>query len=78
MKKYLVFAGPVRSKNDKQIHRVGGPQLAQLYRVNPSECIFIGWDITDDEVRAKTIGQKNLISLYPDNSGRYELPKGAE
>lgn len=75
MKKYLVFAGQVRSRNDKQVHRVGGPQLAQLYRVNPSECIFISWDMTDAEVRARTIGHDNLIKLYPDNSGRYELPK---
>lgn len=75
MKRYLVFAGPIRSKNDKQIHLVGGQQLAELYRVNPAECIFIPWTMNENEVRARTTGHDNLIKLYPDNSGRYDLPK---
>lgn len=75
-KKYLVFGGWVRSKQDKQSHYVAPRMVAYLYNVNPHECIFIA-DKTELNPRTHLPygfnENHNLIKLGPQTNGKYNL-----
>lgn len=74
MKKYIVYGGKVRSRHDKQIHYVSAGTLANLYRVNPKECIMI--DYSTPEYWHKGYSEEFLRSLKvlkPKNNGDYTL-----
>jgi len=75
--KYLIWPGHVRSKFDKQLHYISARQIAELYRVNPRECVFVSEHTQVDKLTGLPYGLKKgeLIELYPDRSGRYQLPK---
>lgn len=68
-RKYCVFGGYVRSKQDKQIHYVTGSELIKLYGLNPRECVIaptekLFWKMP-----------KNLIALRVRVDGNYTLPR---
>lgn len=71
-KKYALHPGSVYSRNDGEIHRVASGQLAQLYRVPLRECVVI--DINSPDYDSKMKQHKDLFHLYPDESGKYQLP----
>lgn len=68
-KQYIVYPGFIHSRNDGDLHYISFGRLMRLYNVHPHECInasvkgiLNGMDITDK------------IQLFPDYSGKYELP----
>ena len=68
-KKYVLHPGEVISRNDAQIHHISAIRLADLYGVDPRECIVAGPGIRMDDA----------IHLYPRSDGNYRLPDtGAE
>lgn len=64
MKRYLVIAGWVKSKNDHDKNWVNADQLMQLYRVNPAECVVV----KENSGRTQP---ENLIVLRPRRDGDY-------
>lgn len=70
MKKYVVYGGFVRSKNDYQEHYVSAYKVANLYGVKIMECILI-----DANTNTKGLKTDGLIRLCPDSDGIYKLPK---
>lgn len=64
MKKYVVFGGHVISKNDGQWHKLSAFKVAELYGVNPSECVFI--NDNDRDLKFRDIS--DLVQLYPQNN----------
>lgn len=69
-KKYIVYPGYVFSKNDGDRHFISADRLMNLYRVNPKECIVV-----DHKKKLEGYKEEDLISLYPDSSGRYKVPE---
>lgn len=70
MKKYVLIAGKVRSRNDGQLHFISSKRLCELYDLDSEECVFAHED------RPETFqGYKGLIFLYPRSSGNYSLKK---
>jgi hypothetical protein len=76
MKRYLVHDGRVRSRHDGEWHVVSAREVSRLYRVDPHECVFRDLDARDG--RLFGVDTSGLIPLYPDPSGRYELPVVAQ
>ncbi len=73
-RRYMLHPGPVTSA-DGDIHHVSARELLRLYRVRADECYVcpacqgrIGY-VCDD---------RGVIGLWPDSSGRYELPNKEE
>ena len=77
MKKYLVYGQQIKSKNDNDWHYVSARRVAELYNVNPSECIMIDGNPNTLYNWNKTRGlnKEKLIMLYPDFNGDYDLKK---
>lgn len=70
--KYVLHPGNVKSTTDGQIHHIGYGQLAELYKVNISKCI----SAEDNQYKLSienTKKDKELIHLYPDGLGIYEI-----
>ena len=67
MKKYIVYGGYVKSKNDGQIHYIDSLTVCRLYKVSPAECIF-----PDREIEASREHGK-YKELYPRSDGEYNL-----
>lgn len=64
--RYVLHPGIVFSRTDGDVHHVGARRLADLYGVNPRRA-----EVYDEHARYPD----NAIHLYPDDSGRYKLPK---
>lgn len=64
--RYVLHPGTVRSKSDGDKHFVGAGQLANLYRVNMSDCV-----VYSKGMRLDVPGD---IHLYPRHGGNYLLP----
>lgn len=62
--RYVVWPGNVTSQHDKQTHYIGFAQLAQLYGVDPRECVN-----GDQPGFIRRPGDLNLRPLY---NGNYE------
>lgn len=67
-KKYCLFGGYVRSKNDGQVHYVSGRDLIDLYGLPPRQCVVaplekLYWRMPS-----------NLIALGVRNDGNYTIP----
>jgi hypothetical protein len=62
-KRYVLFPGWIRSKNDGDWHYITDKMLVNLYGVDPRECAVE----SDDN-------PPGLIALYPRVSGDYTLP----
>lgn len=69
MKKYAVYSGHVISRSDGERHYIPAHRVAELYNVNPKECMFLRQ--VDGRPRGMVQG---LISLRPRNDGDYDLP----
>jgi hypothetical protein len=71
MKKYIVWAGWVRSPKDGDEHWVTTRELIHLYGVDPRECIEI--HKRDDLYKLLGRDTSGLTDLYPDTYGNYAL-----
>jgi len=67
-KKYVIFPGWIRSKNDGDRHFIGVGALAELYQVNLSECL-----VYDDHMPSHFYD--GLIRLHPKYNGDYTIPE---
>ena len=70
MKKYICYGGPVPTGGGFRVY-IEPYELCYLYGVDQHECIFIN-DSNRDFI-LKGLDKSNLIELWPDPSGRYEL-----
>lgn len=68
MKKYIVHAGYVKSKNDGQLHYITEIQLIRLYNVPLSECL------SSKNTRGIT-NWSDDINLFPRDDGNYNKIK---
>jgi hypothetical protein len=59
----------VISRHDGDVHFVSGKRLAELYKVDPSECIFV-----DEPKKLLGLDVRGLKVLRPDPSGEYPHP----
>lgn len=75
--KYAVIGGLVCSRSDGQTHRVSAARLAELYRLDPKECVLCE---DDEEARYNLLGvvPGQLLVLRPRHDGDYSLPGGSE
>lgn len=74
--KYVLFPGYVISKHDLDSHWISADRLAYLYGVDIRKCIVV-----DNRRPSTSMGYRkmpNYVELYPDPSGKYELPKGVK
>lgn len=71
-KKYLVFSGAVVSHSDGDRHWIPSHKVAQLYGLNPEECVFANAKYPEEY-----LGYRDLIELHPRSDGNYtnEKPK---
>lgn len=67
--KYLVIPGDMISRTDGDIHYISGPQLCQLYKVDPKDCYFI--HRPEDELGLDRSKFKGVLT--PDYTGKYNL-----
>lgn len=67
-KKYAIHPGYMLSKTDTQRHFVSYNQLVKLYRVSPDECFEWLEGYSNNGLRS------NYVHLYPDFTGKYEVP----
>jgi len=76
MKKYVCYGDFVFSKNDGDIHYITGRRLADLYHVDPKECVFIDREDYNMYGQLKFPIKKieNLIPLKPSYEGYYHNP----
>jgi len=73
MPKYLICPGKVRSR-DGDVHFIGAPQLIELYRVDPKDCV-----IEPKGNKARFWKRpKDVIELYPRSRGDYSIPKAKQ
>lgn len=80
-KKYRCLGGYITSRSDGDRHFISARKLAALYRVNPDECIFIDPNDHPDYKQMRGYSYEvinSLIDLWPDESGKYELPQQAK
>lgn len=78
--KYLVYGGGIISKSDGQPHDISAEQVATLYGVKPSECIFISWrdyvEGNNNKLRGYTKSFiHSLVVLQPRSDGDYDIEK---
>lgn len=74
MKRYLVYGGYITSKFDKQRHYVSPTNVAILFNVNPSECIYITPDTPVDSLGViRGLKEEDFIVLHPKQDGDYSL-----
>lgn len=76
-KKYRCLGGWVTSQGDGERHYIPARRLAELYKVDPEECLFM--DEGDDWVK---IGRgfvvndfEGLVDLWPQDDGNYSLSR---
>lgn len=67
--KYLIFPGEVLSQYDGDVHFVTAPELMNLYKVDPKDCIVVR---DAGQLRGLVVG--DYIPLHPQFSGDYTLP----
>ena len=66
--KYVLVANKIISPNDGQLHTISSHRLAELYELNPKDCIFI-----DSTVHPDFIGiDEDQIWLEPRDVGDYK------
>lgn len=64
-RRFRLLPGPVRSRNDDDVHWIDAPTLARLYGVRMGEC-FVGEPRAGDP--------SDLVELYPRRDGNYQRP----
>ena len=74
MKRYLVYGGHVTSKFDKQRHYVSPVNVAILFKVSPSECIYVTPYTHVNELGVpRGLKKEDFIVLHPKQNGDYSL-----
>lgn len=69
--RYACYAGVIYSDNDGDKHFISARRVAELYRVNPKECVFIN---INGNPRHKLAGYyPPLKELRPRADGNYDL-----
>ena len=68
MKKYICYGGWIKSIYDGDFHFITSRRVAELYKVNYKECIFV-----DNEDQGRGLSLKDKIELYPSTDGNYSL-----
>lgn len=71
-KKYIVFSGPITSKNDKDVHHISANQLIKLYNVKKEECIILNRKDYGSDLRSSGLRGSYKI-LEPRYSGDYSM-----
>ena len=74
-KKYICFGGYISSQSDADRHYISAHRLADLYHVNPAECLFVNHsDHPDYEVYRGYTAEflMSLKKLYPRFRGDYD------
>lgn len=74
MKKYVLCPGHVTSKTDGDVHYIDAFTLAYLYKVLPHEC-YVDTSNSNWKRGQPQEHLDSLIWLFPDPTGRYELPR---
>ena len=74
-KKYIIFAGYVKSINDGQEHLISCKQLVQLYKVPIKECILVPYGTHFMSMLESIKNPSDLIALRPREDGDYTLPE---
>ena len=69
-KKYVCFGGCIISQSDGDEHYISAHRVAELYKVNPAECILIEWDERNLVVG---LNFKKYKILNPKKNGNYKL-----
>jgi len=70
IKKYICYGAPVTSINDGQEHMISARKVAELYKVDPTECYFVNWD---EGIFHGGKSEDSLIGLWPRRNGDYNL-----
>ena len=77
-KLYVVFGGNITSKNDRKWHYVSARNVAQLYGLNPNDCIFVSESTPINDKTGLPYGVPDIGfgRLYPQSNGDYSrIPK---
>lgn len=69
MKRYVLYPGRVRSKNDGELHYISAKMLARLYGVALEECYVFRPGPGQEGL------PEGLIHLSPQYDGDYTLPE---
>ena len=72
MKKYICEGGEVIS-GDGDAHYISAYRVAELYQVNPDECIFIERN-QRYILCGRKAGQNSMVTLRPQSDGNYTSP----
>ncbi len=67
-KKYIVYPGSVRSRNDGQFHHISFAKLCRLYGVDPKECY-------DASCGLEGLPLDTFTHLHPRPTGNYRLSR---
>lgn len=70
VKKYILFGGMVRSRNDAQEHYISARRLAVLYNLRVEDCILVEME---DQHKLQGVDQTKYVCLHPRFDGKYEL-----
>lgn len=78
-RRYVLHPGPVKSRNDGQVHFIGAAQLADLYNVSLRDCITYPTGCGTESVIRRRIWRDpvDAVHLHPRYDGNYQLPGGA-
>lgn len=66
--KYVLIAGEIISPNDGQTHTISAYKLAELYGLNPKDCIFVNHGVCQDVYGV----DEDQIWLEPRDVGDYK------
>lgn len=72
-KLYRCLGGWITSRSDGDRHFISASKVAELYRVNPSECIFINPEDHPNYEPQKGYDLSQLTDLWPREDGDYTL-----
>jgi hypothetical protein len=70
VKKFVCFDGFVVSQNDGDRHYISPQRVAELYHVNPADCVFLRWKSPGD---IHGLDLNSLRRLFPRSDGKYDL-----
>lgn len=75
-RRYVLHPGPVKSRNDGQVHYISAAQLADRYGVSLRECITYPQDGGTEGAIKRRLWRDpvDAVHLYPRHDGNYQLP----
>jgi hypothetical protein len=72
-KKYRCLGGWVTSRSDGDRHFISARRVAELYHINPAECIFVNPEDAPDYEPQRGYDLSTLTDLWPKEDGNYVL-----